>query len=208
MQFLKQFIELLFPPKCEVCHSIGPELFCSKCMGEITYIKPSTFVHSIGLYNGPLKKAIKSLKYGKKIGLAAPLGDILARYIMASVGKNSLDFIIPVPLHVKKEEERGFNQSEKISKIVSSVTGIPTVVGILNRTRETRPQFEVDRDDRLQNVYGAFELLNRDFIAGKRIALLDDIYTTGATISECTRVLKEGGAYQVHVFTLSRALHL
>ncbi|OGC24167.1 hypothetical protein A3J90_00700 [candidate division WOR-1 bacterium RIFOXYC2_FULL_37_10] len=206
MQFLKAILDLVFPPKCEICNSLGPDLFCKKCFAQISYLKPSTFVHSIGIYENALKKAIKKFKYGKKTELAKPLGEIMARYIQSNLGRQFIDFFVPVPLYHKRYHERGFNQSELLSHQISIMMGIPTVIGLLYRLRETIPQFDLPKKDRFKNVKGAFAVTAPSFVENRKIALIDDIYTTGSTISECTKVLREAGAQEVHIITLSRAM--
>jgi len=208
MQFIKIILDLIFPPRCEVCRSLGPDTFCGQCASEVSFLKPSTFVHSMGIYEGSLKKAIKRFKYNKKIHLSKPLGDMMARYIKSNIGVSAIDFFVPVPLHYKRLHQRGFNQSEILSHELSVNLSIPTVTGVLHRVKETKPQFEVSRKDRFKNVKSAFVINSPSFIENKKVALIDDIYTTGSTISECTKVLKEAGAAQVHVFTLSRAIEL
>lgn len=147
-------------------------------------------------------------KYKRKMHLSKPLGELMAQYIRSSFDISRVDYIVPVPLHEKRLHERGYNQAELLSHEISRHFGVPTLSGLLHRTRETKPQFDLPRNDRFKNVKGAFALHGAHHIKGKRILILDDIYTTGSTISECTRVLKEGEAAQVHVLTLSRAINL
>jgi ComF family protein len=118
---------------------------------------------------------------------------------------NNIDFLVPVPLHLKRLKQRGFNQSELLAHIVTKYYDIPTVSGLLFRVKDTHPQFNLPRTERFKNVRGAFEVKGTPFLKGKSVLLIDDIYTTGSTISECTRVLRENGANNVHVLTLSRA---
>lgn len=208
MQFAKFILDLLFPPRCEVCKSIGPDSFCSTCLDQVSFLKPTAFIHSVGLYEDKLKKAIGRFKYNGKINLAKPLGGIMAKYVNSMMDVNSIDFIIPVPLHRSRHLTRGFNQSELLSQELSGHFKIPTISGLLQRTRETLPQFDLPPKERYKNVKGAFSVNNKDFIKGKKILLVDDIYTTGATISECTIALKEAQPQKIQVLTLSRALML
>lgn len=136
------------------------------------------------------------------------MGEILATYVRKNININKLDYFVPVPLHPKRHHERGFNQADLLSLELSRHFGIPTMTGILNRTRHTIPQFDLHPKERMVNVRGAFSVRGGQHIQGKRLMLIDDIYTTGATVSECTRVLKDAGAEQVHILTLSRAVNL
>ncbi len=140
------------------------------------------------------------------MNLSKPLGEIIIKYIKNNMANiSSMDFIVPVPLHKNRHQERGFNQSDLLSHEISHHFGIPTVSGLLHRVRETKPQFDLPRKERFQNVKGAFEVKSKNIVKDKKILLFDDIYTTGSTIYECTRALRDGGASQVYVLTLSRA---
>jgi ComF family protein len=205
MQFVKSLLDLIFPPRCEVCRTIGPDEFCENCAKKITFLKPSAFIHSVGAYEGTLKSAILRFKFKKKISIAEPLGILMVKYLSRHLDMNNIDFLVPVPLHITRFKQRGFNQSELLGHSITKYYDIPTVSGLLFRTRETHPQFDLPLVERFKNVRGAFEVKGSNLLKGKNILLLDDIYTTGSTVSECTRVLKESGANNVHVLTLSRA---
>jgi ComF family protein len=130
----------------------------------------------------------------------------MAKYLKNHLNLNEIDFFIPVPLHPEKQKERGFNQAELLALELTWLFDIPTVSGLLFRTKETRHQFDLPKAERFRNVKGAFEVKGAGFLSGKNVLLIDDIYTTGSTIAECTRVLKEAGARKIHVLTLSCAL--
>jgi len=205
MQFVKTLLDLVFPPRCEVCRTMETDGLCENCEKKITLLKPSAFIHSVGAYEGPLKTAILRFKFKKKLNLAEPLGALMVKYLSRSLDVNNIDFLVPVPLHLKRLKQRGFNQSELLAHIVTKYYDIPTVSGLLFRVKDTHPQFNLPRTERFKNVRGAFEVKGTPFLKGKSVLLIDDIYTTGSTISECTRVLRENGANNVHVLTLSRA---
>jgi ComF family protein len=146
------------------------------------------------------------LKIKKKTALADPLGRLIVKYLEHNLDMKHIDIIIPVPLHESRYRQRGFNQAELLSRVVSVHYNVPTVTGILNRVRETLPQFDLPRPDRFKNIRGAFDIMGAPIIKGRNILLIDDIYTTGSTVSECTRVLKTSGAQNVHILTLSRTI--
>ena len=206
MQFIKSLLDLIFPPRCEVCRAIGQEELCENCIKKITFLRPSAFVHSVGAYEGTLKSAILRFKFKKKLDLAGPLGILMVKYLSRHLDMNGIDFIVPVPLHIKRFKQRGFNQSELLAHVVTRYYDVPTVSGLLFRARQTHPQFDLPRTERFKNIKGAFEVKGANLLKSKSILLLDDIYTTGSTVSECTRVLRENGANNVHVLTLSRVL--
>jgi len=169
-------------------------------------LTPSIFFHAVGEYDGVLKKAIKRFKFKKRKKLAGPLGMLLVEYLNRHLWKNHLDMIIPVPLHTKRLSERGFNQTELLALKITEHCHIPTVSGLLFRKRDTKPQFDLPKQQRLFNLRGAFVVRGKKLIQDKNILLLDDIYTTGATTAECTKALKAAGAKSVHILTLSRTL--
>lgn len=203
---LNQVLDVLFPPKCETCGGIGRQSFCLKCSSKVTYLAPSIFFHSVGEYEGVLKKAIKKFKFKNKRRLAQPLGSLMVEYINRHLWKDQLDMVIPVPLHRRRLHQRGFNQAELLALEITEQCHISTVSGLLFRKRDTKAQFGLPRQQRLINIRGAFELRGNKLIKGKNILLVDDIYTTGATSAECTKMLKAAGASSVHILTLSRAV--
>jgi ComF family protein len=114
------------------------------------------------------------------------------------------DLIVPVPLHPARERERGFNQSMLLAKLLSakmSIKSMPT----LERIRYTTTQTAFDRAERMQNLHGAFRLRKNADVRELRVLLIDDILTTGSTLSECARVLKKAGARSIHAVTAARA---
>jgi competence protein ComFC len=116
-----------------------------------------------------------------------------------------IDAIVPVPLHKNRRRERGFNQVELLAEIVGKYLELP-VTPALARVKNTAPQFGLHRDARLENIKGAFKVVDRKAVANRKLVLIDDIYTTGATVAECSRVLQNAGARRVEILTLSRAV--
>lgn len=116
-----------------------------------------------------------------------------------------IDVIIPVPLHRKRLRERGFNQAELLARVVSKYYERP-VVSALERVKDTRAQFDLPREDRFKNITGAFKVSDSKSVYNKRILLLDDIYTTGSTIAECSKALRTAGARRIEILTLARAV--
>jgi ComF family protein len=117
-----------------------------------------------------------------------------------------VDLIVPVPLHPKRLRWRGFNQSLLLARQVSCLYEVPTDPFVLNRARETAPQTELAEDERRRNVRGAFATSAEKSLKGKSVLLVDDVYTSGATVNECSRVLIRGGARDVTVLTLARTI--
>ncbi|HEX4137694.1 MAG TPA: ComF family protein [Bryobacteraceae bacterium] len=155
---------------------------------------------SFGMYEGSLRSLIHLLKYSGMKPLARPLAEYLMRAIPAD---EHFDALIPVPLHWRRQWSRGFNQAELLARYVAKQRGIP-VWNVLRRRRATDTQAGLANAGRRRNVAGAFKVRANARLAGKRILLIDDVMTTGATASACAAALKRGGAGFVSLLTLAR----
>jgi ComF family protein len=151
-------------------------------------------------------EAIHRLKYGGKTSLSKPLSALARDTFYQFWDAGSIDLFLPVPLHIRRLRERGFNQAHLVNKKWSRLEGIPLDGLTLSRSRWTEPQTSLARAERRKNVKGAFSLRHPDRVRGRRILLVDDVLTTGATINECARVLMKAGAECVDVLTLARAV--
>jgi ComF family protein len=116
------------------------------------------------------------------------------------------DLIVPVPLHPERLRWRGFNQALLLARRVGRSLRAPVDAFSLIRTRNTQPQVELQESDRKSNVQDGFALVQESRLSGKRVLLIDDVYTSGATVGECARVLKQNGAKEVNVLTLARVM--
>lgn len=212
-------IEFLKPPQCprcgkpfpsEISLSRSPDHLCSECRETKTYFDKAI---ALGTYEGTLAEAIHLFKYKGKKGLGRPFGKVMSDYINSNnfifhaepVEARSLT-ILPVPLHPRRLREREFNQSLLLAREIAKALSIPFIPDNLLRLRWTRPQIELKGEERLTNVKGAFGLKKPMEIEGKSLLLIDDVYTTGATVRECSKVLKKAGAEKVYVFTLARVV--
>lgn len=205
-KLLDSILDLVFPPRCEVCQKPGPAQLCPDCFGQIKFMKPHLGVYSVSSYEGVLRDAIRRFKFYKRKNLAQPLGILMVQYLgQTPLAIRELDMIVPVPLHKNRQRERGFNQAESLAEVIARYYELP-VVTALKRVRDTRANFDLPREERFHNVSGAFGLSDGISVEDKRILLLDDIYTTGATIAECCQVLKAARAKRIEVVTLSRAV--
>jgi len=207
LKLFDNLLDLIFPPRCEVCKKLGTVTLCPSCFGQIKFMKPHMGIYSASIYEGVLRTAIHRFKFDRRKGLASPLGVMLVQYLSQVEGMDfkALDVIIPVPLHHLRLRQRGFNQSEVLARSFGKYYETP-VVGALERVRDTKAQFDLPREERFHNIAGAFKVADSKAVYNKRIMLFDDIYTTGATIAECSKVLKNAGAKKVEVLTLSRAI--
>jgi ComF family protein len=200
---------LIHGPVCPCCgrpfdspetltHS--PEHMCLACMREPPLFDQAL---SVGYFEGSLREAVHQFKYRPCRTLGAPLGDWMAANVRLVT---DIDIVMPVPLHESRLRERGFNQALLLAHRMSEAHHIPFSCDNLCRKRPTRPQVELSGVERIRNVIGAFALRQPEAVVDRRVVLVDDVYTTGATMNECASILKQAGAAHVTAFTLARAL--
>ncbi len=158
------------------------------------------FAFAFGSYEGPLRKLIQLFKYGKVESLASPLSALLLRAIPR---EQNFDVIVAMPMHWRKRWERGFNQAELLARPVAKRYGLKLATN-LRRKRYTPSQASLSEAARRQNVKGSFWVARPEEIAGKRVLLIDDVFTTGATLRAATAALKPAGAARVAALTLAR----
>lgn len=196
------------PPFCSICGVpfLTPESENHPCGACLTRQNHFAQARAVASYDGSLQKMIHRWKYQGKSHLTSLFGDWLRDGLMLHWSLSSFDLILPVPLHVKRLRERGFNQALLLAKALSRRTGIPYGKKVLRKKRATHPQVNLSRREREREIRGAFFVKDPAEIEGKRILLVDDVFTTGATVNECSKVLRAEGASDVHVLTLGRTL--
>ncbi len=155
-------------------------------------------------YRGPLKAVLQHYKYRHAVHLAADLGALLEGCVQAYFAGRRFDEMTCVPLHSRKARERGYNQARLLAEALGRRLRLPVTRHALERVRCTATQTRLNAEARKANVRDAFRTSMPDWIAGRRWLLVDDVMTTGATVHECARVLKQAGAVSVHVVTVAR----
>jgi ComF family protein len=171
---------------------------CRLCRSGLTGFRRAW---AFGEYDGTLRRLIHLFKYNRIETLAKPLGVMLASALPRS---ERFDLIVPMPLHWFRHWRRGFNQSEQLARVLSQRTGIPLVSRSLVRRKPTTPQAGLSGAQRRLNVSGAFLVKRRHLIENRRVLLVDDVMTTGATAGTCAAALRRAGAAEVSVLTLAR----
>ncbi len=228
---IKEFLDLLYPPNiyCLCCGAVidGEEYgLCQTCIKSIRWANNKT-CHTCGkvlqdwyvlkectdcrdidhifdkgytcaVYDDMTKPLIHGLKYGGKGYIAQNLATILADRLVGSY-----QTVVPVPMHEKKKKSRGYNQAELMAKYLAIRMGLPMDTKSLIRGKKTQVMAKLSAHERRQNMFEAFEVALPENFAGKKILLVDDVYTTGSTADGCAKALKEAGANIVHVVTFA-----
>lgn len=220
--------ELLYPPKCPGCRQIipGGTYVCEGCKEKLHYVKgpvcmicgkpvekeqelcydcekaPHEFLanRSVFLYDALAKDMMYELKYNHNRECAAFFAKETGKALGDWIRALDLDGIVPIPLYPQRKRQRGYNQSELLAEEIGRICGVKVFSDQLARSRATRPQKELNDLERKNNVKNAF-LMGKNAVQLKRIMLVDDIYTTGATLDAAAAILKDHGARQVYGLT-------
>ncbi|MGI6452566.1 MAG: double zinc ribbon domain-containing protein [Syntrophomonadaceae bacterium] len=185
-------------PICEKCgkYLLKDQRICTDCQ---QYAPEFHIARAVGPYDELYRVAIKVFKFMCRKKLAEKMGQMMGEKVKSEPEFWPLDLIIPVPASQGSLKQRGFNQTELLGCHISRTIGVKMDCQILQRTKETPSQRELTKKEREQNLRCAFQVTQPHKIKGKRILLVDDIYTTGSTCRECTRTLLEAGAQKVSV---------
>ena len=223
-------LEILYPPRCPVCHGIvrGKEMICPECRKKLHYIKGPKcqkcgkelerqedeycrdclrFVHvydkgaSVFLYDDVMRRSISMFKYHNRRTYAKIYAQEMYRHCFSFIKKCDPQVIVPVPIHKKKKRQRGFNQAELVARELGKLLQIPVDSGYLVRTEPTIPQKELSRQQRKSNLRKAFAI-GKTGKHYERILLVDDIYTTGATIDALSEILRENQSKFIFFLTI------
>jgi competence protein ComFC len=221
----KPTLDFVLPPICLQCESPllnGEKYLCTKCADSIVRIDNKSNAdlrrinsndnvskaYSLFLFTegNAIQTLIHHLKYGQMRKIGREYGKQLAEEVLKSENLNT-DFIVPVPLHISKKRERGYNQSDFICEGISEVLNVPLLIKGLKRLKFTKTQTKLTREERQENVRDAFRVRKKyiQIIKDKNIILVDDVITTGSTIIECAGVLKSNGCGDITVCSIALA---
>lgn len=217
MNFLNHALDFLFPPTCGICGKIGNNL-CGKCQLQIQdsnlflnqiqdygsdntkYFEQHYFLFS---YKGLIREKIIQYKFNDKPYLADMFFEFFVKNEKVCGFFKNYDIIGPVPISSKRRKTRGYNQSELIARRIGN-TGLIQYENILKKVKENQIQSSLNKIQRIENVKNVYKVQNELKIRKKKIVLFDDIYTTGATVNECAKMLKQSGASEVAVVTVAK----
>lgn len=211
MKLISRLLDLLYPPRCVFCRRLlysGEDPVCRFCKDSLPYTGDSARrnspKHTDGCYaplyyEGTVRESLHRFKFSQRTGYA----DIYAGFMVKCIDENEIfcDIISWAPVSRKRKRSRGYDQSELIARAVASRTGLPCE-RTLDKIRDTSPQsLTKNARQRAENVKGAYRCCASELVQGKKILLIDDIVTSGSTLSECAKMLKEAGASDVIALT-------
>ena len=211
MSLKEKLLDLFFPPRCAFCRRTGVHGVCADCERTLPYAKVQ-LCEGAGfgrcasplLYEDAVRESLLRFKFHGAQSAAEGYGELLARCAAEELG-GQFDTVTWVPVSKKREHERGYDQARLLARSTAKELGLP-LTPTLHKQRNTQPQSGTgDAAKRRANIAGAYRMKTGADVTGKRILLMDDIVTTGATLSECARVLGKAGAEQVVCATVARS---
>ena len=185
-------------PRCAQPVIEMPDATCGACVRKLPRY---TSAYTLFRYSYPVDHMIRAFKYRNDLAQGRVLGSLLARE--RSIFASTMDMLLPVPLSERRYAERGYNQARELGRWLQRELQVPLRCNVLLRTPHTEEQARLGQRERRRNVRGAFTVMQP--VKGARIALLDDVITTGCTVNEAARVLRKAGASEVHVWAVARA---
>ncbi len=210
MRWLNLCLDLLYPPRCAGCQRVDT-YWCARCQQDTEAIplllttqarSPLRSIASTAIHDGLLQQAIWSLKYENCPPLADPLSHRLAARLLALDW--TFDILVPVPLHTSRLRERGYNQSQLLAAHLAQQVSQPCLPTAVHRQRQTTAQVGLSALERQTNMQDAF-IANPQLVSGKTLLLIDDVFTTGATLAACAQAALDAGAVAVYGLTLTTA---
>lgn len=213
-KLLENIKELLFPKVCGICGKIAPTPICLYCRRKIELLIESNIVNVHNKYfekqaymfnyNGIIREKLINYKFNEQAYLNETFADIIIKNEKICRFIKNYDIIIPVPIHRKRYKERGYNQTELIAVRVAKNLGILVAKDVLLKEINNKPQSELTKNEREQNAKNVYRIQNEQKIRNKAILIMDDIYTTGNTVNECSKMLKQAGASEIAVLTIAK----
>lgn len=227
LSLLENITNILFPPRCVFCENIitGDNNFecrkchasdfligdniCIKCGRDIDQCMCSDDVLHFDRCIAPfyftdiIRESIHDFKFRGRLDKCKGYSRLMHRCIVDKYSEISFDCVVPVPMYYKKQRIRGYNQSELLSKNIAKLLDIPVVSNCIHKIKDMTPQHELKDGNRFENIANTFYISNKTYIFGKNIIVVDDVLTTGSTLSECAKILKQFGAKSVYAVVIA-----
>ena len=211
---IEKLINLVYPPTCGICGKLNNDFLCKKCEKiletEAIYGVDKTLDKYfnehlyIFLYQEIIRRIILKYKFQEEAYLYKTFVNFLLKNENFFEKIKKYDTIVPVPISRKRFKERGYNQSELIAKEIACSSKLELETECLFKTKNIIEQSKLNKEERLKNIQGVYDLVNKRKLYKKKILLVDDIYTTGSTVNECARVLRKARPSKIGVFTLAK----
>lgn len=211
----QKLLDFIYPPVCGICLKPNRNWLCEKCENQLHQEKNIKILKkgdsfyeehmAIFPYQGAIRKKILEYKFADQSYLYHTFSQIIINDEKICRFLKKYDIIIPVPIHPKRKGERGYNQSELIAKELSKKQNIPVRLQVLYKTQNNSPQSTLSAVERIKNTENVYAIAKENYeIAGKKVLLLDDVYTTGNTVNQCSKVLKEAEVKLIGVLTIAK----
>ena len=209
-------IDMLFPQVCGICGKLNKEGLCNKCKINLEELVENGIVNQslegmyfdeliyIFKYEGLIRKFILDYKFHEKPYMYISIVAFILKNKIIYEKMQNYDTIIPVPISKKRMKERGYNQSLLIAKKISQSLKIPLQTNCLFKTKNIIEQSKLNKEQRKENIQNVYKLKNKEILKNKRILLIDDIYTTGSTVNECSKILQQGMPKKIDVLVLAK----
>lgn len=209
---------LIYPQTCGICGKLAPNSLCKKCEIELKKQSENEIIQNgeeiedkyfneimyIFKYEGQIRKIILDYKFNEKSYIYLTFVNFLLKNKKIFENIKNYDTIIPVPISKKRLKTRGYNQSLLIARKIAEQTNLELVNNCLIKTKNIIEQSKLNKEDRMQNIQGVYELKNKQLIENKNVLLIDDIYTTGSTVNECSKILRQGNPNKIGILVLAK----
>lgn len=218
----EKILNQIYPKTCGICGKIDTKSICSKCNLELKkqaeirilqkeYIEEKSEKEKyfqelmyIFKYEGQIRQLIIDYKFNEKSYIYKTFVNFLLKNKKIFENIKKYDKIIPVPISKKRYKERGYNQSLLIANEISKQTNLELVNNCLIKTKNIIEQSKLNKEDRQQNIQGVYSIQNEEIITNKKVLLIDDIYTTGSTVNECSKILQQARPERIGVLVLAK----
>lgn len=217
MKLLTKILNFIYPPMCLICGRPTNEDLCNKCkqnlnkkliarIDDYSLNNEKNFDEHMHLYSydGEIRNLILRYKFQEKPYLYKIFVKNLKNNKKIYLFLKKYDIIIPVPISTKRRKERGYNQSALLAKDISKACNLQYYDKCLLKDKNIKPQSSLNKEDRIKNVENVYSINNQEKIINKKILLIDDIYTTGSTVNECSKVLKQAGVNSIGILTIAK----